>query len=194
MNHWYSPRGEPTVCALFVMEDSGFTERLESLWFFSNVLSLTNQSMATDTVEKFPESSLNHSPKPESTKAFTTVPRNQKIETDNAEVVVQLQRCPDCVELGAETEIQVEKTEVFEVLQQPVKDENRRRRRSKRRAVWESDLEVKMGFSVNVVSGNRVVEEASGHHSHVKMPPLSDGIAMKQHLKYWAYAVACTVK
>ncbi|KAG9448207.1 hypothetical protein H6P81_014335 [Aristolochia fimbriata] len=27
-----------------------------------------------------------------------------------------------------------------------------------------------------------------------KMPPLSDGIAMKEHLKSWAHVVACTVK
>ncbi|KAK3206827.1 hypothetical protein Dsin_020873 [Dipteronia sinensis] len=28
----------------------------------------------------------------------------------------------------------------------------------------------------------------------MKMPPLNDGMAMKQHLKSWAYAVACTVR
>ncbi|KAF8026384.1 hypothetical protein BT93_F3003 [Corymbia citriodora subsp. variegata] len=35
---------------------------------------------------------------------------------------------------------------------------------------------------------------ASGVRAMQKMPPLSDGIAMREHLRSWAIAVACAVK
>ena len=195
--------------ALFLMEDSGFTEKLDSLWFFSNVLSLRSQSMASATDEKATQISLHHSPKSEATKPLSIIAQNQKNQTENAEVLVQQRRCLNCGEFAVETEGQIAKTEVLEVLP-PVKEEKRRSKRSfksclnqRRRVLGESDLQVKglgdMGFDVNVVCGNWVVEEASGYQwfgspHHVKMPPLSDGMAMKHHLKSWAYAVACTVR
>lgn len=39
------------------------------------------------------------------------------------------------------------------------------------------------------------MEERSRCSSHLgcEMPPLSNGMAMKEHLKSWAFAVACTV-
>ena len=181
------------------MVDSEFIERLDSLWFFSSVLSLRSQSMDSDTDDK--SSPNHHSPKPEPNKSLSPIAQNQ---TENPEFPVQLQRYPDCGEFAAETETQMEKRELLEVLP-PLKYQKRRRSKrsfksclnQRRMAVWVSDLQLDMGFSVNWG-----VEEASsgyewfGSPNHVKMPPLTltDGIAMKQNLKSWAYAVACTVR
>ncbi|KAJ9683051.1 hypothetical protein PVL29_018864 [Vitis rotundifolia] len=106
-----------------------------------------------DTDEQTTQFSPNHSSKAEATKPLSPIAKNQKNQTENAEVL-----------FAAGTEAQIAETEVLEVLP-PVKEERRKGKRSsksclnqRRRVLGESDLQAKglgdMGFSVNMVCGN----------------------------------------
>ncbi|KAF8028617.1 hypothetical protein BT93_E1297 [Corymbia citriodora subsp. variegata] len=79
---------------------------------------------------------------------------------------------------------------------------SRGRQRSRRTFYEELDLgcfgEEFSGFEENrfLVDRRRLpgFGVASGVRAMQKMPPLSDGIAMREHLRSWAIAVACAVK
>ncbi|KAL5997795.1 hypothetical protein ACLOJK_008727 [Asimina triloba] len=74
----------------------------------------------------------------------------------------------------------------------------------KGRSCWMQEFENVRGFvelgstaeDIGLGSGLPVgrFDIPRGIYLHCKMPPSGNGIAMKEHLKSWAYAVACTVR
>ncbi|KAL4310110.1 hypothetical protein GQ457_01G041720 [Hibiscus cannabinus] len=154
-------------------------ESLDSLWFFDNVLTLPSflhNKVHADAVPFYED--LVQEEEEEETK-----PEIQ--DAPSTEILVP--RCPNCGEIAAGIEL-AKPTEKR-------KRRRRRRRRSKRKVLGELDL----GFHGKLASESSFSEEniarpdfESPHYS--KMPPMNDGLAMKEHLKSWAYAVACTVK
>ena len=73
------------------MENSRFTEKLGSLWSFSNVLSSRSQTMVSDTNEKATQFFVNHSSKVEPTKPLSLIVENKKNQIENTKVLDQLQ-------------------------------------------------------------------------------------------------------
>ncbi|KAL3596573.1 hypothetical protein D5086_008210 [Populus alba] len=101
------------------------------------------------------------------------------------------------------------KTEGVEIPKPTKKEEKRkrrerRRRRSKRKILGELGLGFDKSsdyYKLDYGFGMFNDDEARGYgmfgsqrQHQVKMPPLNDGMAMKEHLKSWAYAVASTVR
>lgn len=106
-------------------------EKLDSFWFFSNVLSSECPPMASDTDEKVAQFSPDLCPEPEATKPLTHISLSRRNQIEIADVLVQLQMCGSCGGSAAATGPQIAKAEILEVLP-PGKEETRRRRRSKR--------------------------------------------------------------
>ncbi|XWS19729.1 hypothetical protein CRYUN_Cryun31cG0041300 [Craigia yunnanensis] len=161
-------------------------ESLDSLWFFNNVLTLTTfqhkdhaAALDEDTVEE-------------------EEPSKHRIQgVPSTEILVP--RYPNCGEIAVGIEQQivqpVKMVEFSKPTEKPERKRRRRRKRSKRKVLGELDL----GFHGNLASESSFSEETYGYSNfqsqqYTKMPPLDDGLAMKEHLKSWAYAVACTVR
>ncbi|XVF87298.1 hypothetical protein PTKIN_Ptkin18bG0108400 [Pterospermum kingtungense] len=168
-------------------------ENLESLWFFYNVLTLTAyqpqdhaSAIVEDTVEEEEE------------------PPKSLIQGVPSTAHVLVPWCPNCGEIavGIEQKVvePVKMEETAKPTEKPERSRRRRRRRkrSKRKVLGELDL----GFHGNLASESSFSEETYGcsnfqiqsQKHYTKMPALNDGLAMKEHLKSWAYAVACTVR
>lgn len=148
---------------------SNVSERLDSLWFFSNVFSTTTKTTRTTTQVS----------EPVTEEVLKPVSENQRV-----------------VEPPEETRGRG-------------KNGKRGRSRRKRRVVL---ADIDLGFSDISKKNTKVSSSEYGSwfeencrcfqklgwwclYDHYKnMPPLHDNIAMKEHLKSWAYAVACTVK
>ncbi|KAK3431171.1 hypothetical protein EUGRSUZ_E02767 [Eucalyptus grandis] len=176
-------------------------ESLDSLWFFSNVLSrarpLSPAAEAEETEEKGgggepPVKNQADGPEDETARA-------KPVATTTAD---SLPRCPRCGNLDAEVaELAVMKSSAVETVGTPESAEegsklNEWARRSKRRQ------RSRRMFRERRRSENRFLVDhrrqgsgvASGVQTVKKMPPLSDGIAMREHLRSWAIAVASAVK
>ncbi|KAJ0081873.1 hypothetical protein Patl1_10471 [Pistacia atlantica] len=182
------------------MDCSQFIDTLDSLWFFSNVLSSTTQQSghASDeqTVQEEPENPI------------IKVEENQNLG----------QRCCVCGEFAPELEPQVLHLEPVDLTKPEEKIKSRRsgrrKRRSKRMLHERRKIlgELDLGFDRNMdsdelsskswlfdfeettSSGYQMFGSQVHYQMNMKMPPLEDGMAMKEHLKSWAYAVACTVR
>ncbi|MBA0812037.1 hypothetical protein Gohar_026035, partial [Gossypium harknessii] len=111
---------------------------------------------------------------------------------------IPVPRCPNCGEIAVVTDQQRVVQPFAKATEKPAerrKRRRRRRKRSKRKVLGELDL----GFYGNLDSESSFSEGTYGYksfdsrHYIMKMPPSNDGFAMKEHLKSWAYAVACTV-
>ena len=72
--------------------------------------------MVFDTNEKATQFFVNHSSKVEPTKPLSLIVENKKNQTENTEILDQLQRSRNCGEFAAETKTQIAKIEVLEVL------------------------------------------------------------------------------
>ncbi|KAK3431169.1 hypothetical protein EUGRSUZ_E02770 [Eucalyptus grandis] len=201
------------------MECLWAVDSLDSLWFFSNVLSrarpLSPAAEAEETEEKGggggePVKSLANGPEHEAARA-------KPVATTTED---SLPKCPRCRNLDAEVaELGVMRSLAVEAVGTPESAEeesklkastrrSKRRQRSKRMfrerrrsVLGELDLggdgEDCSGFEENRFLLNRRRQGfgvASGNQAVKKMPPLSDGIAMREHLRSWAIAVACAVK
>ncbi|KAF8028619.1 hypothetical protein BT93_E1299 [Corymbia citriodora subsp. variegata] len=190
------------------MEGSSWAvESLDSLWFFSNVLSrarpLSPAAEPEETEEKGggggkPVKNQANGPEDEAARA-------KPVATTTED---SLPRCPRCGNLDAG----VMKSFAVEAVGTPGSAEeepklkekmrrSRRRQRSRRTFSGELDLgcygEEFSGFEENrflVNRRRRGFGVASGVQAMKEMPPLSDGIAMREHLRSWAIAVACAVK
>ncbi|KAA8519622.1 hypothetical protein F0562_013933 [Nyssa sinensis] len=130
-------------------------------------------------------------PKSDTSEPTTPIVQSQQTQFPNSAIVVQ--RCPKCGD-----HLAVEQAEG-----------GRRRRRSKRK-LRNSTLsdrskafrEFDFGFDVNIIGWYWIMEEtacgyerfSTGQQHYVKMPPLRNEMAMKEHLKSWARAVACSVR
>ncbi|CAK7350387.1 unnamed protein product [Dovyalis caffra] len=229
------------------MDVSELIESLESLWFFTNVVSSRTSHARNRTQEESPQpmtpilqtSLQNHedSPKPE----FLTpkcpkcgdfaaeieehdggkqtikieeveTPKPTKKNEDSPKPEFLTPKCSKCGDFAAEIEEhdadkQINKIEEVETPKPTKKEEKRkrrqRRRRSKRKILGELDLGFDSSNYYKLDYGFRVFEdkETRGYgmfgrqlQHQGKMPPLNDGMAMKEHLKSWAHAVACTVR
>ncbi|TQD94681.1 hypothetical protein C1H46_019733 [Malus baccata] len=170
------------------MDSSRFAESFDSLWFFGNVFS---------------------------SKPMSPIVQNQRTEPPPvAEMSIPM--CPkgdepETVEPGS-VQLVVEYYD-SQSQRSTVKAKRRRRRRkkglqrNKRKILGEFEMsgfddraeEVSYG---NFWSSNRTVDGNCGFNNqrfgkypsaNYGMPSISDKMAMKEHLKSWAYAVACTV-
>ncbi|KAJ0016952.1 hypothetical protein Pint_10354 [Pistacia integerrima] len=178
------------------MDCSQFIDTLDSLWFFSNVLSSTTQQSGhardEQTVQEEPENPI------------IKVEENQNLG----------QRCCVCGEFAPELEPQVLHLEPVDLTKPEEKIKSRRsgrrKRRSKRmlherrkilgeldlgfdRNMDSDDLSSKsllFDFEETTSSGYQMFGSQVHYQMNMKMPPLEDGMAMKEHLKSWAYAVA----
>ncbi|CAK9148103.1 unnamed protein product [Ilex paraguariensis] len=180
------------------MEGLNIVQGLDSLWFFGNILSQTTQSLVnSNNGEKTPTEShpKDTTPSTKSPKSTTLVLENHQNQPPTEEAVIQ--KCPKCGNLAGEVEESSNDDE----------EKERRKRRSYRRSksaglnqTRKIERELDFGFDDNEVYGFWMREktkcgyERFGGQHHAKMPPFNDGMAMKQHLKSWAYAVACTVR
>ncbi|KAK8487625.1 hypothetical protein V6N13_062999 [Hibiscus sabdariffa] len=150
-------------------------ESLDSLWFFDNVLTLP--SFLHSKVHGVP---FYEDPVPEEEEE----PKPEIQDAPSTEILVP--RCPKCGEIEQHPIAEVEFAKPRE---KPEKRKRRRKRRSKRKVLGELDLASESSFSEENIARP---DFETPHYS--KMPPLNDGLAMKEHLKSWAYAVACAVK
>ncbi|GMI93500.1 hypothetical protein HRI_003019300 [Hibiscus trionum] len=154
-------------------------ENFDSLWFFNNVLTLTTpfQHKQKFSIEE-EEDTVEEEMKP---------PESMILHDVRAGSEILVPRCPNCGEIadvGTEQRRAVQPIQVAEM--EYTKPERRKRgRRSKRK--------LDLGYYGSLDSESSFSDETNGLY-YLKMPPLNDGFAMKEHLKSWAYAVACTVR
>ncbi|KAJ6979296.1 hypothetical protein NC653_027449 [Populus alba x Populus x berolinensis] len=231
------------------MDCSRLIQSLESLWFFTNVVSSRTPHAGNGTKEEStqPTSSIlqtslqnhdEHSPKhefliPKCAKCGDFADagngiKEESTQTTSSILQTSLQnhdehppkhefltpKCAKCGDFAAEIEEHdgdikpIVTTEEVEIRKPTKREEKRKRRprrkRSKRKILGELDL----GFDrsrhcYRFDNGFGVFDDRETWRygmfgrqlqHQVKMPPLNDGMAMKEHLKSWAYAVACTVR
>ncbi|KAG2410285.1 uncharacterized protein HKW66_Vig0009500 [Vigna angularis] len=153
------------------MDGSRVAQTLDSLWFYTNIFACTHHPLAPLTDQFSPSINARESPQRDLQKPFTPFLVNQQDEHRNVETLT-----PDCHKFGG-------------ISSEPGRE--RRKRERKKRRKWNSvvDERVDLWF-------DKLEEESYKHHEmldiqqRTKMPPLDDAVAMKKHLKSWAYAVA----
>ncbi|XVF25617.1 hypothetical protein REPUB_Repub13aG0228500 [Reevesia pubescens] len=166
-------------------------ESLDSLWFFNNVLTLPTFQRKDDPAAAALD---------EDTVREEEEPSKPKIQEDHNNTEILVPRCPKCGEIAIGNEqqtVQPVKEVEFAKPTEKLERTRRRRKRNKRKVLGELDLG--MGFHGKLAFESSFSEETYGYSNfesqhYTKMPPLNDGLAMKEHLKSWAYAVACTVR
>ncbi|KAL4291428.1 hypothetical protein GQ457_14G009070 [Hibiscus cannabinus] len=148
-------------------------ENFESLWFFNNVLTLPPPLLLQQEEEE-------------------KKPSESNILHDALAAEILVPRCPNCGEI-ADVGVQQQPADVQPVQRRKRGGRRRRRKRSKRKVMGD---QLDLGFYGSCLdSESSFSEETKGQqYYYMKMPPLNDGSAMKEHLKSWAYAVACTVR
>ncbi|KAL9329441.1 hypothetical protein ACSQ67_004444 [Phaseolus vulgaris] len=163
-----------------VMDGSRVAQTLDSLWFYTNIFACTHHPVAPFIHHFATSIHAKESPERDLQKPFTPLPLNQQDEPRNVETLT-----PRCHKFGGIS------PEVGMVA--PSRERNKREKRKRRK--WN-----KLGS--NVVDGrvdlwfDKLEEESYKQHEMLdiqqqsKMPPLDDAVAMKKHLKSWAYAVA----
>jgi len=161
-----------------LMDGSRVAQTLDSLWFYTNIFASSHHPVAPFIHQFAASIHAKESPERDLQKPFTPFLVNQQDEPRNVETLT-----PECDKFGGIS------SEVGMVASS--RERNKRERRKRRK--WN-----KLGS--NVVD-RRVdlwfdhLEESYKHHEMLiqqqsKMPPLDDAVAMKKHLKSWAYAVA----
>lgn len=192
------------------MDGSRVTQSLDSLWFYTNILTCRLQPSVASLTNQFePSIHANEPPKRDHLQKPNTplFPLNHSHQ--NAEKMT-----PRC-QLG-EISSAFEEVGSSEMVRKSSGRETEKSRERRKRRKWKKfgvngtkmilgglDL----GFNVKEVSGFLKFQESSSSSSphnrryqllstqqQAKLPPFDDDVAMKQHLKSWAYAVACTVK
>ncbi|KAF9672472.1 hypothetical protein SADUNF_Sadunf11G0045300 [Salix dunnii] len=178
------------------MDGSQLIESLESLWFFTNVVSSRTPNASNGIKE-------------ETTQPTSSILQTGQQNHDDHEFLTPA--CAECGGLAAEIEeheadepiVMVEEVEIPKPAKKEEKRKRRpRRKRSKRKMLGEVDLGVdRRSHSYKSGSGFGVFGDKEPHgmlgrqaQHQVKMPPLNDGMAMKEHLRSWAYAVAWTLR
>ncbi|MFQ6643625.1 hypothetical protein Gotur_018512 [Gossypium turneri] len=140
-------------------------ESLDSLWFFNNVLTLPTLKHHIDRGVALNEDTVEEEEVPSK-----LVPR-----------------CPKCGEIAAGLEQHIMQPITEDEFKKPTQKPEKMKR-SKGKVLGELDL----GFHGKLTSDSSIsVVTVKYPIYYTKMPPLDDGLAMKEHLKSWAYAVAC---
>lgn len=157
------------------MAGSRVMESLDSLWFFTNVLSPREQSLGSAATDD--EITTDNHAKEEPPEPNTPILQNQLKELSSA----------------AEIEAQeVKPAEMGSPELQRSTERRRTRRRSKRSLNQRrKNVPGEVDLSVKDVCGCWMFVETCRHQSI--MPSFNDNAAMKEHLKSWAYAVAVAV-
>ncbi|XVF40297.1 hypothetical protein PTKIN_Ptkin01aG0102200 [Pterospermum kingtungense] len=156
-------------------------EILDSLWFFNNVLT-------SPTFEQKDQAAVLHE---DTVKEEESAKQKNILEAEAPSNEILVPRCPKC---GVGIEQKIVQHQPVKELEFPTPESHGRRRRSRRkRSKKKAFGELDLGFHGNLASW--FSEETYGYpnfgtQDYMKMPPLNDGLAMKEHLKSWAYAVA----
>ncbi|KAK8664647.1 hypothetical protein V6N13_084425 [Hibiscus sabdariffa] len=137
----------------------------DSLWFFNNVLTLTTPLQHLLHEEEEEEDTVGEETKP-------------------SDSMILAPRCPNCGEIAG---VGVEQRRAVHA--KPPERRKRGRRRRKR-----SKRNLDLGYYGSLDSSESSFSGETNGICYLEMPPLNDGFAMKEHLKSWAYAVACTVR
>ncbi|XP_048230696.1 uncharacterized protein LOC125370153 [Ricinus communis] len=174
---------------------------------------ITNEEDPTKLTKPIVPSQPNESPKAEllsPRKPLKSIVYSQQ-QNESPKVESLSPRCSKCGEYAAEIKWPVDVERIIsqeaEFRKHEKKEErsssSRGKRKSKRKILGELDLGLDhTGTYLRDCGVWEIDYKANGcdfglfgsQQHFVKMPPLSDGIAMKEHLKSWAYAVACTVR
>ncbi|KAJ1426146.1 hypothetical protein SESBI_10532 [Sesbania bispinosa] len=164
------------------MDASRVTQCLDSLWFYTNILTRTNHPLPSLTDQFEP-----HFQKP----ITPLLLLNQK--HDESQKVGNL-----CHRVG---EISSASEEVVRVMPGQSERKTERRKRRKWKKYGKNGKNeilggLDLGFDVKEVRGFLKFQKGSYKYQmqQTEIPPFDDDVAMKQHLKSWAYAVACSVK
>ncbi|KAF8411067.1 hypothetical protein HHK36_003606 [Tetracentron sinense] len=186
------------------MDGQMIIESLDSLWFFSNILSSTPSNFTYISDGETTQSHLPESPKTDQPEPRTPILQKQQIQSPDSEILFQKSS------KSSDVMMKLDKMGVLET-----SESEQRRRRGKRscklsaegrgKSNGEQEFSQVQGLSdlgfymIEVGLGLGRMEKTcgygrSGSPSLLKMPPFTDGMAMKEHLKSWAYAVACTVR
>ncbi|KAF8409081.1 hypothetical protein HHK36_005154 [Tetracentron sinense] len=174
------------------MDGQMIIESLDSLWFFSNIFSSTTPQPFTSSSDgKTTQSHLKDSPKSDEQVPITPILQKKQIQSLDTEIL--LQTSSKSSDLTVETEMMKPDMGVLENLELLEEERRRRGKRScKSRAKGRGKSKREQEFSE--LGYNLIEVGRSGSPSPVEMPPLSDDMAMKENLKSWAFAVACTVR
>lgn len=189
------------------MDCSDIIESFDSLWFFSNVASSSSRTEksahAVNEVAAVEE---------EASKFKNPIEEKKQNESPSDESNL-VPKCPKCGEFGKEEVEEFAKPREEKKKKKSSSGSSRRKRRSKRslrKILGELD-HLHLGFDYGnymdfwlfddeeiIKTGKHKQVLGSGseynQHMNMKMPPLDDNMAMKKHLKSWAYAVASTVR
>lgn len=165
-------------------------ESIDSLWFYSNVFcsrtTVSDLGAAISTpIEDVEEPVIEQVLKP-----VSPIVQDHKNESES-EAGNPIPVTPRCAQVAEAVE--------YYCPSPREKEQRRRRRRSRSKRGLQRNRrkilgELDLGFHAKAeVSGSDwiLLEENWGYNNQFN---LSDNMAMKEHLKTWAYAVACTVR
>lgn len=141
------------------MDGSRVIVSLDSLWFYTNILTCSEETELPSLTHQF--------------EASIESPKRDECESQKNVENMLCHKCDE--ELGlvkGNSEVRKSGKE---------KEKRGRRMRRKRNEAEAIFGGLGLGFDVKDLSATQ-------------MPSIDDDVAMKQHLKSWAYAVACTVK
>lgn len=166
------------------MDGSRVMESLDSLWFFTNVFSPRKQPLGS-------ASDVKDSPKEELPEPNSPTLQNQLNELPTAENLVPIM-CPKCDENIEAQTVEPAEMELLEFQRSAEMQERRRTRRRSKRSLNQRRKNILGELDVKDFSGSWMFVETCQHQSI--LPSFNDNVAMKLHLKSWAYAVAGTVR
>lgn len=165
-------------------------ESIDSLWFYGNVFcsrtTVSDLGAANSTPIKHVEEPVIE----QALKPMSPIAQDHKNESES-EAGNSIPVTPRCAEVAEAVE--------YYCPSPREKEQRRRRRRSRSKRGLQRNRrkilgELDLGVPVKAEdSGSNwiLLEENWGYNSQFN---LSDNMAMKEHLKTWAYAVACTVR
>ncbi|KAG5029518.1 hypothetical protein D0Y65_012453 [Glycine soja] len=164
------------------MDGSRVAQSLDSLWFYTNILTCRDEPEAS-LVESAPLIQAKECPKRDLQKPITPLQH----ESQNVENL-----SPRCHKFEEVMKTMVPSRETK-------KRETRKRRKWHKLGLYETNvvhggLDLRFDFDVFDVESWEYQIQMLNIQRQTKMPPFDNDVAMKQHLKSWAYAVACTVR
>ncbi|KAG6694930.1 hypothetical protein I3842_09G071800 [Carya illinoinensis] len=191
-------------------EASRVIESFESLWFFTGVFSPINRTSGGSAGDEITAGNhVKESPieEPQNQNISPALQNKLNHEFSSAETSVITFMCPKCGEFAAEIVepkiVEPVEMDLLEYYQRPIEKQERRRTRRRRKRSKNRRRktlgELDLGFDLNEVSDSWMFEETCRYpmfedqHPN-KLPSFNDDLAMKEHLKSWAHAVACTVR
>lgn len=185
-------------------------ESLDSVWFFSNVMS-SKKIQALGRSHGDEDDRMNSKMKICGSKLEQSKPITQILETHQAQSPMDEILVPKLEEAKPITQILETQQSHFPIGEIVVSKcggdfGSEERKRSKTRARKKKNTQKNtdginwggydFGFGLDVNEFWMLMKgyDEERRFTSQNLPPFSDGLAMKQHLKSWAYAVACNVR